>query len=66
MKVKVVMETPVPAPIKKGDVLATLKIELPGRPPLEAPLVSGADVGQLGVFSRLGAAVKYVLWGESD
>jgi len=66
MKVKVVMETPVPAPIKKGDVLATLKIELPGRPPLETPLVSGADVGRLGILSRLGAAVKYVLWGESD
>tara|TARA_B100000315_G_scaffold254173_1_gene294626 strand:+ start:470 stop:1606 length:1137 start_codon:yes stop_codon:yes gene_type:complete len=66
MKVKVAMETPVPAPIKKGDVLATLKVELPGRPTLEIPLVSGADVGQLGVFSRLGAAVKYVLWGESD
>ena len=66
MKVKVAMETPVPAPVKKGDVLATLKVELPGRPTMKIPLVSGADIGQLGVFSRLGAAVKYVLWGESD
>ena len=66
MKVKVAMETPVPAPVKKGDVLATLKVELPAHPIMEIPLVSGAEVGQLGVFSRLGAAVKYVLWGESD
>ena len=66
MKVKVAMETPVPAPVKKGDVLATLKVELPGRPTMKIPLVSGADIGQLGVFSRLGAAVEYVLWGESD
>ena len=66
MKVKVAMETPVPAPVKKGDILATLKVELPGRPTMKIPLVSGADIGQLGVFSRLGAAVKYVLWGESD
>jgi len=66
MKVKVAMETPAPAPVKKGDVLATLKVELPGRPTMKIPLVSGADIGQLGVFSRLGAAVEYVLWGESD
>lgn len=66
MKVKVAMETPIPAPIKKGDVLATLKIEIPDRKTLEIPLVSGADVGQLGMFSRLGAAVQYILWGESE
>ena len=66
MKVKVAMETPVPAPVKKGDVLATLKVELPGRPTMKIPLVSGADIGQLGVYSRLSAAVKYFLWGESD
>ncbi len=66
MKVKVAMETPVPASVKKGDVLATLKVELPGRPTMKIPLVSGADIGQLGVYSRLSAAVKYFLWGESD
>ena len=66
MKVKVAMKEPVSAPINKGDVLATLKIEIPDRKILEIPLVAGANVGQLGMFSRLGAAVKFVLWGESD
>jgi serine-type D-Ala-D-Ala carboxypeptidase (penicillin-binding protein 5/6) len=65
MKVKVAMKTPVSAPIKKGDVIANLKIEIPDRKPIEIPLVSGASVEQLGMFSRLGAAVEYILWGES-
>ncbi len=66
MKVKVAMNEPVSAPIKEGDVLATLKIEIPDRETLEIPLVSGANIEQLGMFSRLGAAVEYILWGESN
>jgi serine-type D-Ala-D-Ala carboxypeptidase (penicillin-binding protein 5/6) len=65
MKVKVAMKTPVSAPVKKGDVIASLKIEIPDRKAIEIPLVSGASVEQLGMFSRLGAAVEYILWGES-
>ncbi len=65
MKVKVVMNSPVPAPIKKGDILATLKIEIPDRKTMEVPLVAGSSIKQLGMFSRLGAAVEFLLWGES-
>ncbi|MDP6110111.1 MAG: D-alanyl-D-alanine carboxypeptidase family protein, partial [Rhodospirillales bacterium] len=65
MKVKVKYEEPVPAPLKKGDNLATLLIEVPGRETLEVLLQAGADVAKLGVASRLGAAIKFILWGES-
>ncbi|NQV56927.1 MAG: D-alanyl-D-alanine carboxypeptidase [Rhodospirillales bacterium] len=65
MVVKVSMDEPVPAPVKKGARLATLKIELPGRAPLEYPLLAGGDVNQLGAISKLGAALKFVLWGEA-
>ena len=66
MKVTVVMKTPVSAPIIKGKVLATLRIEIPDQNNIELPLVSESNVSQLGIFSRLGKAVEYLLWGESE
>lgn len=65
MKVKVAFENPVPAPIKKGVNLAMLKIQIPDQPVMEFPLTAGDDVKRLGAFSRLGAAVQFILWGES-
>ncbi len=32
---------------------------------IEVPLVAGRDVGQLGLIGRLGAALKYLLWGSA-
>ena len=65
MKVSVVFEQPVPAPVKKGDQLATLKITMPDQPDREIPLYSGADINRLGMLSRFGAAIKFILWGET-
>lgn len=65
MKVKVVVNSPVSAPITKGDVLGILKIETPNNKSLEFPLVSGVSVKKLGLFSKLGAGIEYVLWGET-
>lgn len=65
MVVKVAMNSPVPAPIKKGDQLARLKIEMPGRAPLEFPLLAGEDVERLGAISRLAAALRFILFGEA-
>src|SRR5690606_32936096 len=64
MKVSVHYEGPVPAPIAKGTELATLRVEAPEFETVEVPLVAGADVERLGVFSRFGAALKFILWGE--
>jgi len=65
MKVSVRYNSPIPAPIRKGDRLATLVIEAPDVPTREIPLISGAEVSRLGLFGRLGAALKYILWGAS-
>ncbi len=66
MKAKVLYAGPIAAPIAKGRRLATLRIEVPDREHMDFPLVAGADVPQLGIFSRLGAAITFVLWGESS
>jgi len=65
MKVKVVYDGPVPAPVKKGDILGKIVVKVPGKDDLEVPLMAGADVAQLGLFGRLWSAVTTILLGES-
>ncbi len=65
MKVSVLYDGPFAAPVAEGTPLAMLKIEAAGVNPVEYPLIAGSDVPRLGMFSRLGAALKFVLWGES-
>lgn len=65
MKVAVTYEGPLPAPIAKGQVLAKLVVSAPDMNNIEVPLVAGRDVGQLGLIGRLGAALKYLLWGSA-
>ena len=63
LKAKVVYEGPVPAPIVKGAKIARLVLTAPDFETMEVPLVAGADVAQVGVFGRLGAAISYMVWG---
>jgi len=64
MKVELVYESPLPAPIEKGTKLAKLKITAPGVPTTELPVVAGADVGQLGFIGRVGASFSNLLFGS--
>lgn len=66
MKVSVRYDGPVPAPISAGTQLAELVISAPGETALIVPLVAGADVEALGLIGRLGAAIDFLIWGESD
>lgn len=63
MMVKAVYDGPIPAGIKQGQQLATLRIEAPDMKPIQLPLVAGANVDRLGLIGRLGAAVNYLVWG---
>ncbi|KZB72912.1 D-alanyl-D-alanine carboxypeptidase [Thalassospira sp. MCCC 1A01148] len=65
MKVSVVYEGPVPAPISQGDQIAMLKVEVPDQDTIEFPLYAAHDVGRLGFVGRIGAAIKYLLWGAN-
>ena len=65
MKVKLVYKNPIPAPVEKGTTIGKVLISTPGRPDLEMPVVAGETVGQLGIFGRLNAALKYLIWGKS-
>ncbi len=65
MKVSVVYDGPIPAPISKGDQIATLKVDVPDQETREFPLYAAHDVGRLGFVGRIGAAIKYLLWGAN-
>jgi len=65
MKVSVVMDQPVPAPVAAGTRIGTLKISAPGIDPIEKPLVAAESVDRLGLAGRIVAAAKYLFWGFS-
>ncbi len=60
----VTFEGPLPAPVRKGDTVATLRIEADGLSPMEVPLVAGADVERLGPVGRLAANIRYLFLGS--
>ena len=64
LKVKVVCEGPVPAPIEKGAKITKLVIDAPEFETVGFPLIAGADINRLGVLGRMGAAIGYMVWGE--
>jgi D-alanyl-D-alanine carboxypeptidase (penicillin-binding protein 5/6) len=58
MKVKVVYEGPVKAPIAAGQHIADLVVETPSTPPQVMPLVAQNAVGEAGFFARAWAGLK--------
>lgn len=62
-KVVVSYTGPIPAPIRKGTVIAHLNITAPDIKPIRIPLRAGTDVDRLGLGGRLSAALRYLLWG---
>ncbi|CAO3352607.1 D-alanyl-D-alanine carboxypeptidase family protein [Azospirillum palustre] len=65
MKVSLVSNAPVAAPIKKGDTVGKLVISAPGFPGKEVPVVAAQDVPKAGMFGRAFAAAKYLVFGNS-
>ncbi|HSD35207.1 MAG TPA: D-alanyl-D-alanine carboxypeptidase family protein [Alphaproteobacteria bacterium] len=57
-------EGPLPAPVRKGDAIATLHVEAEGMPAMDIPLVAGADVAPLGMVGRLAANLRYLFLGS--
>lgn len=57
VKVKVVYNGPVKAPIKAGQHIADLVIQTGDTPPQTMPLIAEKDVGEAGFFGRLWASL---------
>jgi D-alanyl-D-alanine carboxypeptidase (penicillin-binding protein 5/6) len=64
LKVRVTYDGPIPAPVEKGQRLATLTVEAPDMPPRSFPLLAGESVEQLGPIGRLLDGVKHLILGQ--
>jgi serine-type D-Ala-D-Ala carboxypeptidase (penicillin-binding protein 5/6) len=64
MKVTAEYDAPIPAPIRKGEVLGKLVVTAPKMPPIERPLVAATDVGRMGPLAKVAALAGYLVWGE--
>lgn len=58
MTVKLVYDSPIKAPIKKGDKIAQLIVSTPDTAPQVMPLVAANDVEEAGIFGRLWNGLK--------
>ncbi|MFY7778435.1 MAG: D-alanyl-D-alanine carboxypeptidase family protein [Elstera sp.] len=57
---------PVEAPVLKGQPVGKLVVTAPGTDPIEIPLVAAADVPELGLFGRVGAAMRHYVLGSAQ
>lgn len=63
VKMTAIYDKPVTAPIKKGDRLGTIKVDIPGQGNFEIPLTADRDVEKLGFFGRIVSNLHYLLFG---
>jgi D-alanyl-D-alanine carboxypeptidase (penicillin-binding protein 5/6) len=56
---------PIEAPIKKGEVLGKLIIDIDGKPNIEVELISQESIGSVNPISKVFAAMKYLIFGTS-
>jgi D-alanyl-D-alanine carboxypeptidase (penicillin-binding protein 5/6) len=58
-------EKPISAPIKAGDKIGSLTINISGKPPMIVPLVADKNVNTINPIMRIFAAIKYLVFGTS-
>ena len=65
MRIKLVYDGPIPAPIQRGMEVGQVVVSVPGETDLSVPVLTGADIQQLGLFGRLWSAVSTILLGQT-
>ena len=63
LTVTVILESPIPAPVDAGEVIAKLVIKTSDTSVMELPLVAGKSVPRAGPFKRISGALSYMLFG---
>jgi D-alanyl-D-alanine carboxypeptidase (penicillin-binding protein 5/6) len=66
MKVTVVYDKPVKAPVAQGQQIGKLVVTAPDMDATEFPLVATQSVDRLGALGRVGAAVSYMVFGSKN
>lgn len=64
IKLIAVYDKPVKAPIKVGQQLGYVKVEIPGQEDMQIPLIASENVAKVGVWGKISKNIKYLLLGE--
>ena len=65
IKSKIHYEKPISAPIKAGEKIGSLIINISGKPPMIVPLVADKNINTINPIMRIFAAIKYLVFGTS-
>jgi D-alanyl-D-alanine carboxypeptidase (penicillin-binding protein 5/6) len=65
LKVKLLYDSPVPAPVALDDRLGIVRIEAPGLEPEDVPIYAGANVDKADFVGRVTGALEYLIFGPS-
>ena len=64
VKMTAVYDKPIKAPVKMGQEIGVLKIEVPDTEPYTVPLIAGQTINKVGMWGKIKANFKYLLMGE--
>ena len=64
VQVKISYDSPVTAPLKKGDVVGSIEATIPDKGVFKVPLCVGKDVERAWFYQRIKDSVNYLLWGK--
>lgn len=64
VKMTAVYDKPVKAPVKQGDKLGIVRIEIPEQEPFEVDVVADKNIEKMGFFGRAMENIKYLLLGS--
>lgn len=64
LKVKVVYDSPIAAPLKAGDKVGTIEVTVPEKGIHTIPLMVAKDLERAGFFQRISNSVHYLLYGK--
>lgn len=63
VKMTAIYDKPVQAPIKKGEELGVIRIEIPDSEAMEVPLIAENAVAKVGIWGKIKSNLKYLISG---
>ncbi|MBR0653761.1 D-alanyl-D-alanine carboxypeptidase [Roseomonas arctica] len=63
LQVRLRYDAPLPAPVARGQEIGRMEVAGQGVPAMQVPLIAGADVGRLNLFSRVPAVLGRWVFG---
>ena len=64
MQVSLQYDSPIPAPVQKGETLGKIVVSAPDMTQQEVPLIAGADVARMDTMGRIATLAGYLVWGN--